>query len=196
MDVASTSRGEAIHAEVSCVELPSQAESRSTGKPLSSERRDRGDRGAPGAGPYHWYRSPADTSRQMVLEAWQSRRFQAALGIGRCPGSITISLPWANGPRLPQNSIPTPIPRWFHHGYHPFRNRKMLPYRHRTSESVAAAPAPPSHGDVPPGLVPPPGQPHALRGPGPGRQLHRPDCILRHRLTRASKRSLQSGTRA
>jgi len=27
------------------------------------------------------------------------------------------------------------------------------------SESVAAAPAPPSHGDVPPGLVPPPGQP-------------------------------------
>ena len=62
MDVASTSRGEAIHAEVSCVELPSQAESRSTGKPLSSERRDRGDRGAPGAGPYHWYRSPADTA--------------------------------------------------------------------------------------------------------------------------------------
>src|SRR5271166_2352641 len=42
MDVASTARGEAIHAEVSCVELPSQAESRSTGKPLSSERRDRG----------------------------------------------------------------------------------------------------------------------------------------------------------
>src|SRR5271166_6735308 len=61
MDVASTSRGEAIHAEVSCAELPSQAESRSTGKPLSSERRDRGDRGAPGAGPYHWYRFPADT---------------------------------------------------------------------------------------------------------------------------------------
>jgi hypothetical protein len=28
-----------------------------------------------------------------------------------------------------------------------------------SSESVAAAPAPPSHGDVPPGLVPPPGQP-------------------------------------
>ena len=62
MDVASTARGEAIHAEVSCVVLPSQAESRSTGKPLSSERRDRGDRGAPGAGPYHWYRSPAGTA--------------------------------------------------------------------------------------------------------------------------------------
>ena len=42
------------------------------------------------------------------------------------------------------------------------------------SESVAAAPAPPSHGDVPPGLVPPPSQPPSLMflGGDPGRILH------------------------
>src|SRR5271157_4159837 len=42
------------------------------------------------------------------------------------------------------------------------------------SESVAAAPAPPSHGDVPPGLVPPPGQPppFLFLGGDPGRMLH------------------------
>ena len=41
------------------------------------------------------------------------------------------------------------------------------------SESVAAAPAPPSHGDVPPGLVPPPGQPPPfLRVP----HCDSPDC--------------------
>ena len=58
-------------------------------------------------------------------------------------------------------SIPTPIPRWFHHGYHPFRNRKMLPYRHRTLK-VWRRPAL-SHGDVPPGLA---STGHALRVPG------------------------------
>ncbi len=41
-------------------------------------------------------------------------------------------------------------------------------------ESVAAAPAAPSHGDVPPGLVPPPGQPppFLFLGGDPGRMLH------------------------
>jgi len=42
------------------------------------------------------------------------------------------------------------------------------------SESAAAAPALPSHGDLPPGLVPPPGQPPSFLSLGgdPGRMLH------------------------
>ena len=38
MGIASASRGEAIHAEVSCAQLPSSAKRRSAGKPLPSER--------------------------------------------------------------------------------------------------------------------------------------------------------------